>query len=75
MLELIIDIPLNISCHEKLMTPNLTPSSVIFKGDTVQDAVLWQNREFCLIRSLSVIWSQRVPLVLPKKTSTRTLYF
>ena len=33
------------------MTSNLIPCSVIFKGDTVQDAVLLQYRKFRLNRS------------------------
>ena len=56
----------------KLMTSNLIPGSVIFKGDTVHEADLMQNGKFRLICSK---WSQRVPFFLTKKTSTHTLCY
>ena len=43
------------------MTQNLIPSSSILKGDTEEDVVFWQHKNFALSAQ---IWSQRVPLVL-----------
>ena len=63
------DVRLNKSRHKKLMTSHLIPSSIIYME------ILYKMWFCCKIENFAQIWSQRVPLVLTKKTSTHTLCF
>ena len=59
------DVRLNKLRHKKPMTSNRIPSGILYK-----------MRFCCKIENFAKtaqIWSQRVPLVLTKKTSTHTL--